>query len=185
MKSIMTFIIVAIVLAAIASVFYGGYLVTGYIWQLFYGIDSTLRLILLSTFAVFLFGCFIIAGALKSASQTKLKAQFTEAKIDLYKTLVGLYEAYFSALQSGVKTSQQDTLLKLEEMNAELSMIAGGTVIESHRKLEQAVQRQESEESLSPLYQQLIKKTSSPKTKPNPVAKLVLRNHKGTEYTPQ
>ena len=154
----MTFIVVAIVLAAVALVFYGGYLAIGFIWQLFYGIDSTLRLILISSFSVFLFGCFIIMGALKSAAQTKLKAQLSEAKINLYKTLVGLYEVYFSALQSGVKNSQQDTLLKLEEINAELSIIAGSTVIESHRKLKKAVQRQESAELLATLNQQLIKK---------------------------
>ena len=156
-KSIMTFIVVAIVLASIASVLYGGYLVIDYIWQLFYGIDFTLRLILLSIFAVFLLGCFIIAGALKSAAQTKLKTQLSEAKIDLYKTLVSLYQVYFCALKSGIKTSPQDTLLKLEELNAELSIVADSTVIELHQKLEQAIQQQESEESQSTLFHKLIK----------------------------
>jgi len=158
MKSITTFLAVVFVLAVMASVFYGGYLAIVYIWQLFSGIDATLRLILLSSFAVFLLGCFIIAGALKSASQTKLKAQLTEAKIGLYKTLLGLHDARLSALQSGGGTSQADILLKLEDINAEINMVAGGSVIASHRKLEQAISRQESGESISVLHQQLVKK---------------------------
>jgi hypothetical protein len=158
MKSLMTFIVVVIVLSAIASVFYGGYLALVYIWQLFDSMDSTLRLILLSSFTVFLLGCLIIAGALKSAAQSKLKAQLSEAKIALYKTIVEVYETYFSALQDGIKAEQQQALHKLQAKAAELNVVAGSAVIECYRKLDQSILNHESENSQSSQYQQLIKK---------------------------
>lgn len=158
MKSIMTFIVITIVLSAIAAMFYGGYLALVYIWHLFDGLDSILRLVLLSSFTVFLLGCFIISGALKSAAQTKLKAQLSEAKIELYKTMVEIYEAYFSALQAGINADQQQALHKLQDKAAELNVVAGSAVIECFRKLDQSILNHESESSQSSHYQQLIKK---------------------------
>lgn len=157
MKSIMTFFGVLIILAAIAAVFYGGYQIVGYIWQLYAGLEATLRLILLSTFVVFLFGCFIVSGAIKSSAQIKLKGQLAELKIDLYKSLIGLYEQYFSGAESGMG-SQTDLLTSLAALNAELTVIAGSAVIESHRKLEAALSHCEGDDKSQALYQQLIKK---------------------------
>ncbi len=158
MKSLMTFIVVVIVLAVIASVFYGGYLALVYTWHLFDGLDATLRLTLLSSFVIFLLGCLIIASALKSAAQTRLKAQLSDTKIDLYKTMVEVYEVYFSALQAGIKTQQQDALLKLQGKAAELNVAAGSAVIECFRKLDQSIQNHDSVDSQTSQYQQLIKK---------------------------
>ena len=157
MKSMMTFIGVIIVLAAIAAMFYSGYLAVGYVWQLYAELDSTLRLILLSSFAVFLVGCFMLAGATKSAAQAKLKGQLAEAKIDLYKSMAGLYEEYFSGAQSGAMKSQQDVLTRLDAINAELSVIAGSAVIEAHRKLKATLSNREDDDKSQALYQQLIK----------------------------
>ncbi len=158
MKSITTFIVVTLVLSVIAALFYGGYLAIVYIWHLFDGLDTTLRLVLLSSFAVFLLGCFLISGGIKSAAQTRLKAQLSDTKIDLYKAMVEVYDVYFSALQAGVKTQQQDALLKLQAKAAELNVIAGSAVIECFRKLDQSIQNRESVDALTSQYQQLIKK---------------------------
>lgn len=158
MKSIMTFIVVVIVLAAIAFVFYGGYLALVYIWHLFDGLDDTLRLTLLSSFVVFLLGCLIIASALKSAAQTQLNAQLSGAKIGLYKSMVGLYDEYFSVMLADVKNAHQDMQPELKAMNAEFNVVAGGSVIDCYRKLEQSIRGHQSEEKQVANYQQLIKK---------------------------
>lgn len=157
MKSIMTLFGVLIVLATIAAVFYGGYLTIGYIWQLYAGLEATLRLILLSIFAVFLLGCLIVSGAIKSSAQIKFKGQLAESKIDLYKSLVGLYEQYFYGTESGMG-SEKNLLTNLAALNADLTVIAGSAVIESHRKLEAALSHSEDSDKSQVLYQQLIKK---------------------------
>ena len=158
MKSLMTFIGVLIVLAAIAAVFYGGYLAIGYVWQLYAGLDATLRLTLLSSFAVFLVGCFVLAGAIKLSAQVKNKGHLAEVKINLYKTLVDLYESYLSGSQATTAQSQNEIQIRLGELNADMTLVACSSVIEAHRKLEAAVSHHEDDDKLQPLYQQLIRK---------------------------
>ena len=158
MKSMTTFIVVLIVFSAIAAVFYGGYLAIGYTWHLYAELDATLRLILLSSFAVFLLGCFVLAGAIKLSAQVKNRGHLSEAKINLYKTMVDLYESYLSGSQASTAQSQKEIQIRLGELNADMTLVADSSVIEAHRKLEAAVSNREDDNRLQPLYQQLIRK---------------------------
>lgn len=156
MKSLMTFIGVMIAFAAIVAVFFGGYLAISYVWQVYADLDATLRLILLSSFAVFLVGCFVLAGAIKLSAQLKNKGHLAEAKIALYKTMLDLYESYLSVSQAATAQSQNDLQIKLGELHAAMTLVADSSVIEAHRKLVAAVGNREDNDKLQPLYQQMI-----------------------------
>ena len=158
MKSLTTFIVVFIVFAAIAAVFYGGYQAIGYVWQLYAELDATLRLILLSSFAVFLLGSFVLAGAIKLSAQVKNRGQLADVKINLYRTLVELYESYLSGSQATIAQSQKEIQIRLVELSADMTLLADSSVIEAHRKLEAAVINREDENMQRLLYQQLIRK---------------------------
>ncbi len=155
MKSIMTLIVVLIVVSIIGTVFYAGFLSIGYIWQLFAELESTLRLVLLSSLAVFMVGCFIVAGAIKKSAQTQLKIELMESKIELYKSLCALYERYFSSNDSAIN-NQQDMLESLDAIKTEFNLIADSSVIEVYRKLESALMKTVEYNEQLALYQQLI-----------------------------
>ncbi len=158
MKSMTTFIGILMVFAAIAAVFYSGFLAIGYVWHLYVELDATLRLILLSSFAVFLVGCFVLAAAIKSSTQLKNKGRMVGAKINLYKTLVDLYESYLSVSQAATVQSQKETLARISELNAEMTILADSSVIKAYRNLLEAISNNEAVEKLTVLYQQLIRK---------------------------
>ena len=157
MKSLTTFIGVLIVLSAIGALFYGGYLAIGYVWQLFFELDATPRLILLSSFAVFLLGCFIVAGALKSDVRAARKRNLQEAKLQLYKSLI---ESYRPCFEEGVEPDYQlykDTLNKLDELQVDMQIVSSNAVIEAHQRLSTALANRDEQDRLNSLFQQLIK----------------------------
>ncbi|TKB25853.1 hypothetical protein FCL47_12210 [Desulfopila sp. IMCC35006] len=182
MKSQMTYIGVLMVFAAIAVVFFGGFLAIGYVWHLYVELDATLRLILLSSFAVFLVGCFVLAGAIKSSAQLKNKGRMVGAKINLYKTLVDLYGSYLSVSQAATAQSQKKTLGRISELNAEMTILADSSVIEAHRKLVEAISNNEAVEKLTVLYQQLIRKMRQDMGHSISIEESKLRFHKTGEH---
>lgn len=158
MKSLITFIGTLIAFAAIGAVFYGGYLAMGYVWRLYATLDPTLLLILLSSFAVFLLGCFKLSGAIKSSAQLKNKGRLTEVKINLYKNLIILYGSVLSGSQLANAQLQKEIQNRLDELNPEMNLVADSSVIKAHRKLESALKDGENEDKLHMLYQHMVKK---------------------------
>ena len=88
MKSLGSFIAVFIVLAAIGGLFYGAYLGAVYLWQVYAGLESVLRVVLLSSMATAFIVAIIISGAIKSTTRRAGREGLAEAKLALYLRLV-------------------------------------------------------------------------------------------------
>ena len=158
MKSFFTILGVLIITSTIGAAFYYGYLAIGYLRHMYVGIDATQRLIILSAFTVFLFGCFLLAGAIKSSAKLKNKGRLVKERINLYKTIIGLYESVLFGSRAVTAQSQKAVQIKLGELNTEMILMTDGAVIKAHRKLEIALINGEDEDALHSLYQQLVRK---------------------------
>jgi hypothetical protein len=158
MKSLITFIGVVIVFAAIAAVFYGGYLVAEYLWSLYVELDAVIRLVLLSSMAAILLGCLVIAGAIKTSVQFNNKGHLTEAKIRLYKTLVEIYKPYIISPDQTLRQMNSDALISLSEIDADMQILSAGAVLEAHGKLESALRNRDEQDQVNKLFQRLIRR---------------------------
>lgn len=157
MKAILTLFGVILVLTVIAACFYGCYLAIDYIWSLYMELDSVIRLILLSSMAAIVFGCLIIAGAIKTAVQKSNKGRLMEAKFQLYKSLVELYKPFFASPQQPLQQMYSEVLAGLAEIESEMQILSAGAVLEIYGKLECAMRDSEGWDRVNNIFQSLIK----------------------------
>ena len=153
MKTSLVIIIVTLVLAVFGGMFYGGYYAVGYLWDLYASLDAVIRTVLLSSMAALLTGSIIIAIAVKTSARIASKDRLMEAKLDLYKSLLGLYEQYLAGPQQG----KSEILEKLDELESEVLILSGNSVLNIHGKLKSALNKHEDGKILADLLQQLIK----------------------------
>jgi len=153
MKTSLILVIVMLVLAVFGGIFYGGYYAIGYLWDVYASLDSVIRIVLLSSMAAVLVGSLIIAGAVKSSTQVARKDRLIEAKLNLYMSLLGLYEQYIANPQQG----KAEILSKLSKLESEMMILASNSVLNIHGKLESAINSHDDEIILNDLLQQLIK----------------------------
>ncbi len=153
MKTSIVFAIVMLVLAVIGAIFYGGYYAVGYLWGLYASLDVVIRIVLLSSVAALLIGSLIIAGAVKASTRAAKKARLMEAKLNLYKSLVRLYEQSITNPQEG----KTEILEKLSKLKSEVLILASSSVLNIHGKLESYLNGHQEDNELTDLYQQLIK----------------------------
>ena len=157
MKSILTLIAVIVVLGIISALFYGAFNVIGYLWSIYSELELVVRIVLLSSMAVVLVGSFIVAGAIKTMALTNNKGRLMEAKLNLYKSLVGLYEQYISNEKQPSQKEKSEILISLKELESEMLILASSSVLGIHGKLETELHDQHCREKLISLFQQLIK----------------------------
>jgi len=153
MKTSLVLVIVILVLAVFGGIFYGGYYAVGYLWDLYASLDAVIRIVLLSSMAVLLIGSLIIASAVKASALAASKDSLREAKLNLYKSLLGLYEQYIANPQQGTA----EILAKLGKLESEVLILASNSVLNIHGKLQSALNSHEDEKILTDLLQQLIK----------------------------
>ena len=153
MKTSLTLIVIALVIAVFGGIFYGGYHAFGFLWDLYASLDAVIRIVLLSSMAALLMGSLIIAGAVKASAQAARKEGLLEAKLNLYKSLLELYEQYIASPQQG----KTEILEKLAKLGPEMMILASNSVLNIHGKLESAIDSREDREILNGLLEQLIK----------------------------
>lgn len=156
MKTATTVFGIAIVLAAIGLVFYGGYLAITHVWGLYAQIDPAWRLISLSAFVVFVFGCLIVASAIKVADGTRRQNALGGARIELYKSIVNAFDLQFIAGLANSISHESGFLSTLASKRGEIDLVAGQGVIEKLKELETAIADAKEGETIRGLYRQLI-----------------------------
>ena len=154
MKSIFT---IVLVLTVIGAIFYGGYYAIDSLWLLYSELESVVRIVLLSSMAVVLVGSFIVAGAIKTMAFANNKGRLMEAKLNLYKSLVALYEQYVSNEKQPSQKEKTEILTSLKKLESEMLILASSSVLSIHGKLETELHDQQGREKLVSLFQQLIK----------------------------
>ena len=153
MKTSLILIIVILVLAVFGGIFYGGYHAVDYLWGLYASLDAVIRIVLLSSMAALLAGSLIIARAVRASAQAVSKDRMMEAKLDLYRSLLGLYEQYFDSPQQ----EKTEIVSKLARLESDVMILASNSVLNIHGKLKSALNSYEDEKKLAELLQQLIK----------------------------
>lgn len=153
MKTSLALVVFTLVLAVFGGIFYGGYYAIDYLWDLYASLDSVTRIVLLSSMAAVLVGSLIIAGAIKASTQAVSKNRLIEAKLNLYMSLLGLYEQYIANPQQ----EKTEILSKLSKLESEMLILASNSVLNIHGKLESAINSHDDEIILNDLLQQLIK----------------------------
>ena len=153
MKTSLALVVFMLVLAVLGAIFYGGYYAIAYLWDLYASMDAVIRIVLLSSMAALLAGSLIVAGAVKASSQAAGKDRLLEAKLNLYMSLIGLYEQYIARPQQGTA----EILSRLSRLDSEVMILASNSVLSIHGKLESAINNHADGKILSDLFQQLIK----------------------------
>ena len=146
MKTLTGFLIVILILALVAALFYGGYYAVQALWMYFSKLDFIVRIILLSGIASVLLASLIIAAAIRSSAKITAGGSVVKEKIELYKKLI---EIHFSSKNAGVE---------LEKLRPDVVLLASGPVLEVFEKLLSIPKVDNNHESkLNGLYSQLIR----------------------------
>jgi hypothetical protein len=156
MKSFFTLIGVVFTLTAIGAFCYGGYLAIVYLWQVYAGMDTSVRIILLSAMATVLIGALIIAGAIKTSGISSDKT-LLDAKLRLYMSLVAAYKALFTSRDQPSQQIYSDVLTSLSMIESDMQILSAAAVLENHEKLETALHSREGRDRVNELFQNLIK----------------------------
>lgn len=147
---------VLLALGALGAALYGCYLAAGYLWTFYADMDAVVRLVLLSSMAALLLASMIVAASIKKAAQLNCNSRLMKAKLNLYKSVVEAYQQYPGALHAPTQQTWTEPTARLHQLEAELTILASGPVIEAHRKL-QVVLEEKQEDNFAPLFQQLVK----------------------------
>jgi hypothetical protein len=156
MKTIFTMFGVLVALGALGAGLYGCYLVAGYLWGFYADLDAVFRLVLLSSIVALLLASMIVAGSIRKAAQLNSSSRLMEAKLNLYKSVVEAYQKNPGVLPAPTRQMQAESIARLQQLEAELTILASGPVIEAQRKLQTAFEGNETD-SLATLFQQLVK----------------------------
>ena len=156
MKKIFTMFGVLLALSVLGAGLYGCYLAVGYLWSLYTDLDAVIRLALLSSMAALLLASMIVAGSIRKAAQLNSSSHLMEAKLNLYKSVVETYQQYPGVLHTPTQQTRVESIAGLQQLEAELTILASAPVIEAQRKLQTAIETKETD-SLAILFQQLIK----------------------------
>lgn len=153
MKTVFTMFGVLLALGLLGAALYACYLAAGYLWAYYADLDAVVRLLLLSAMAALLFGCMLVAAAIKRAAQISVHGRLQEARFALYKSVV---DAYRQCTDTAHQPAQSELFDGLNRLEAELTILASGAVIEAQRKLRSAFENHETE-AVEPLFHQLVK----------------------------
>ncbi|HRF06661.1 MAG: hypothetical protein AW09_000667 [Candidatus Accumulibacter phosphatis] len=153
MKTIMTFSGVLLVLAAIAAIFYGGYVAIEQVWQLFMALDATLRLVALSSLVVVLLGALIIGGAIRSVAQGAERARLFDARLALYRGLLEHYENLLSAASASERAQQASAL---ESLQVDIALLASRQIMDARQRLERAIESGADRDAMQSGFRRLV-----------------------------
>ena len=156
MKTIFTMFGVLVALGALGAGLYGCYLGAGYLWGFYADLDAVIRLVLLSSIVALLLASMIVSGSIRKAAQLNSSSRLMEAKLNLYRSIVEVYQQFPGALHAPTQQTRAESIAKLHQLETELTILASGHVIEAQRKLQKAVEDKEVD-SLTMLFQQLVK----------------------------
>lgn len=158
MKSIVTIIGVLIVLASIGALLYGGYHGINYLWAVYARLDDVIRIVLLSGIAVIVLASVIIASAFKKSAESAARNSLLVTKLALYKQLFAVYDEIVKLKNNGEKINASEYIGKLARLKSELVLLGSGSVLETHRKLENLLSaNSEDYNKLNGLLNQLVK----------------------------
>lgn len=156
MKLLFTLLGAFIAVTAIGVLFYGGYLAIVYLWQVYAGIDMSVRIILLSAMATVLLSALIIAGSIKTSGMP-LNRTLLDAKLRLYMSLVETYKSFLTSRDQPSQQLHSDVLTSLSKMESDMQILAAAAVLEKHEKLETALRNRDRQDHVNTLFQNLIK----------------------------
>lgn len=157
MKLLFTIFTMSVVLIIAGSIFYGAYLGVFFLWDIYTGLDTVIRIVLLSSMAALLTGSIIVAGAIKAAAQDANKGHLMSAKLEAYISLVALYQNYLSNPQQSSSQDQSRLFDRFLEIEPDVLILSSGQVLSSHRKLQAALRDHMDRETITGMFQLLIR----------------------------
>lgn len=157
MKSLSAYFFLILLAGVVSAVFYGGYLAIIFLWNIYSELDLVIRIVLLSSMTAVLIASIIISAAVKSAAQTINQGHLIEAKLELYKLLIKLYQQCITIPKQPAQQDKTEILSSLNELESELLILASSSVLSVHGKLKAGLHETIGREKLDALLQQLIK----------------------------
>jgi uncharacterized protein YciI len=115
--------------------------------------DAVVHLVLLSSMAALLLASMIVAASIKKAAQLNSSGRLMQAKLKIYQSVIEVYRHYLGV---ELQPSPAELVARLNQLEAELTILASGPVIEAHRKLQVALEEKQ-EDNFAWLFQQLVK----------------------------